>query len=98
MRAWTADGDLLSFLVRLYAIESGQPEISRTKRDGLIGHYGFEDGPATAYFQVHEGRDVEHAREARELISELADDTDADRLVAAADSAFRANWRLLDGV
>jgi pyrroloquinoline-quinone synthase len=98
IRTWTADSDALETLARLYAIESGQPEISRTKRDGLLRRYGFSDGSDTAYFRVHETRDVEHAAEARELIEELASDDDADRLVGAAESAFRANWRLLDGV
>ena len=98
VRAWTADGDALETLARLYAVESGQPEISRTKREGLLDRYGFEDGAGTAYFRVHETRDLEHAAEARELIEDLAEDGDEDRLVAAAESAFRANWRLLDGV
>jgi len=95
---WTADGDSLETLARLYAVEVAQPAISRTKREGLLERYGFEDGSGTAYFKVHEGRDVEHAAEVRELISELASDADADRLVAAAESAYEANWRLLDGV
>ncbi len=90
--------DLPETLITLYAIESGQPEISRTKLEGLLGSYGFEEGPATEYFRVHERRDVEHAAEARELVSELAERADEDRLVAAAEAAFRANWRLLDGV
>jgi pyrroloquinoline-quinone synthase len=98
VRAWTAEGDAPEILARLYAIESGQPEISRTKREGLLDRYGFEDGAGTSYFRVHETRDVEHAADARELIEELASEEDADRLVAAAESAFRANWRLLDGV
>lgn len=98
VRAWTEGGDLASKLVRLYAVESGQPEISRTKLDGLLGSYGFAEGPGTAYFSLHEKRDVEHAAEARELIEEIASEEDADRLAAAAESAFRANWRLLDGV
>ena len=98
VRAWTAEEDLAGSLVRLYAIESGQPEISRTKRDGLLDRYGFSDGPATAYFRVHETRDVEHAEEVRELIEELVPEAEEDSLVAAAESAFRANWRLLDGV
>lgn len=96
--AWTADGDAAEILARLYAIESGQPQISRTKREGLLDRYGFEDGAGTAYFRVHETRDVEHAAEVRELIGELDGQVDADRFVAAAESAFRANWRLLDGV
>ena len=98
VRAWTDDHDLLGRLVTLYAIESGQPEISRTKREGLVGPYGFADGEGTAYFQVHEARDAEHAAEARALIEELAGEGDEERLAADAEAAFRANWRLLDGV
>jgi pyrroloquinoline-quinone synthase len=95
---WAGDGDALELLGRLYAVEVSQPAVSRTKREGLIGRYGFEDGPGTAYFKVHEGRDVEHAAEVRELVSELATDADADHIVAAAERAYEANWRLLDGV
>jgi pyrroloquinoline-quinone synthase len=95
VRAWTADDGLLATLARLYAIESGQPEISRTKREGLLGAYGFADGPGTSYFRVHEGRDLEHAAEVRELMEELASDDDADSVVAAAESAMRANLRLI---
>jgi pyrroloquinoline-quinone synthase len=100
VRAWTADGDPAEMLARLYAIESSQPRISRTKLDGLLGRYGYERGAATVYFEVHEGRDIEHAAEVRELIEDLAagDGADEDALAAAAESAYRANWRLLDGV
>jgi pyrroloquinoline-quinone synthase len=95
---WAAEGDALELLARLYAVEVAQPAISRTKREGLLERYGFEDGSGTAYFRVHEGRDVEHAAEVRELVEELAGDEEADRLVAAAERAYEANWRLLDGV
>ena len=98
VRHWAGDGDALELLARLYAVEVSQPAISRTKREGLLERYGFDDGPGTAYFKVHEGRDVEHAAEVRELVSELATDADADRIVAAAERAYEANWRLLDGV
>ncbi|MQA73539.1 MAG: hypothetical protein GEU88_04180, partial [Solirubrobacterales bacterium] len=97
VRAWTAAGPPDEALARLYAIEGSQPEISRTKRAGLLARYGYRDGPATAYFRVHETRDTEHAAEVGELIAER-DGADPDRLVAAAESAVRANWRLLDGV
>jgi len=98
VRAWTADDGVAATLARLYAIESGQPDISSTKREGLLERYGFDDGEGTAYFRIHETRDVEHAAEVRELIAEIAGETDEDELVAAAESAFRANWRLLDGI
>ena len=82
----------------MYAVESGQPEISRIKREGLVERYGFADDAGTAYFRVHETRDVDHAAEVRELLSETVDGASDDRVAAAAESAFRANWRLLDGV
>jgi pyrroloquinoline-quinone synthase len=97
--AWAGEGrDLLGHLVALYAIESAQPAISRVKADGLREHYGFAPGPATAYFDLHAERDIEHAAEGRALISERLDGADEDALVAEAERVLRANWRLLDGV
>lgn len=98
VETWTARDGLLPTLARLYAIESGQPEISRVKREGLVELYGVADGSGTEYFRVHEGRDTDHAAEVRELIEERVGAGDADTIVAAAESAFRANWTLLDGV
>lgn len=96
--AWTAEGDRLAQLVRLYAIESGQPQISKTKREGLAEHYGIVDGPGNEYFRLHEKADVHHAAEGRSLIEAHLAEADPDALVAAAEAAFKANWRLLDGV
>jgi pyrroloquinoline-quinone synthase len=98
VEAWTVDDGRLAQLVRLYAIESGQPQISKTKREGLVEHYGIGDGPGNEYFRLHEKADVHHAAEGRALIEKHLADADADALVAAAEAAFKANWRLLDGV
>jgi pyrroloquinoline-quinone synthase len=96
--AWTAGTDRLERLAVLYAIESAQPAISQTKLEGLLGHYDFEEGPATEYFALHAERDFEHAAKSRELLSRLATDEDAPRLAARAEAAAKGNWRLLDGV
>lgn len=97
--AWSARDGALSALGRLYAIESGQPAISQTKLDGLSEHYGVASAPGTDYFTLHRGRDVEHAAEGRHLLEDLiGDQADEDEVVAAAEAAFEANWRLLDGV
>jgi pyrroloquinoline-quinone synthase len=96
--AWTAS-DALEGTAALFAIESAQPEISRTKLDGLLAHYGFERGSAsTAYFEVHSERDHEHAAESKRVLAERARPEDHDRLVAAAERALAGNWTLLDGV
>ena len=85
-------------LAVLYAVESAQPAISRTKLAGLVEHYGFgADEPAAEYFRLHAERDVEHARAAREALAE-APPAHAARLAAVAERALEANWRLLDGV
>jgi pyrroloquinoline quinone (PQQ) biosynthesis protein C len=103
VRSWTAGADLLEHLGVLYAIEASQPEVARTKLEGLVAHYGYAaEGPATEYFRVHASRDVEHAREAGQLISALwAEDASASaiaRTCARAQAALAGNWTLLDGV
>jgi pyrroloquinoline-quinone synthase len=95
--AWRAE-DRLAARAVLYAVESGQPDISRTKLTGLVDHYGFAAGTkSTGYFELHSDRDHEHAAASAEVLRQATPE-DADRLVAAAEAALKGNWQLLDGV
>ena len=95
--AWRPD-DALEARAVLYAVESSQPDVSRTKLAGLVDHYGFSEGSAgTAYFELHAERDHEHAAASREVLAQAPSEQD-DRLVAAAEAALEGNWRLLDSV
>jgi pyrroloquinoline-quinone synthase len=95
--AWRRE-DRLEARAVLYAVESGQPDVSRTKLAGLIDHYGFSaDSNGAAYFELHANRDHEHAAASAEVLKTVRP-AEADRLVAAAEVALESNWRLLDGV
>jgi pyrroloquinoline-quinone synthase len=95
--AWRRTDELEARAV-LYAAESGQPDISRTKLTGLVEHYGFSTGSVgTAYFEVHRERDHDHAAASREVLAGVPPER-AEDLVTAAEAALKGNWRLLDGV
>jgi pyrroloquinoline-quinone synthase len=95
--AWAPD-ERSHALAVLYGLESSQPEISKTKLRGLVAHYGFgEADAATSYFRVHAERDLEHAKAARKALAHVPV-AETTALVAAAERALEANWRLLDGV
>ena len=95
--AWAPD-ERFQALAVLYAVESAQPAISKTKLAGLVDHYGFDgDDSAAEYFRLHAERDLEHARAAREALAEAPAARQAE-LAAVAERALEANWRLLDGI
>ncbi len=97
--AWTAPGNRREALAVLYAIEAGQPAVSKAKLDGLAEHYGVaEDEPGAAYFALHSELDHEHADESRQVLEADGAADDADRLVEVAEAALRGNWILLNGV
>ena len=79
----------------LYAYESQQPEVMKTKREGLRDLYGVTSGHY--YFEVHESADVAHSADERALITRYADGHEAE-ILAAAKTSLDATYLILDGV
>jgi len=79
----------------LYAYECQQPEVMKTKREGLRDLYNVASGHD--YFEVHETADVTHSADERALVTRHADGHEA-QIVAAARTALDATYLILDGV
>jgi pyrroloquinoline-quinone synthase len=79
----------------LYAYESQQPEIMKTKREGLRDLYDVPGGHD--YFEVHETADVMHSADERALLARHGAGHEA-AMLAAAESALEATYGILDGV
>jgi pyrroloquinoline-quinone synthase len=95
MRRVCRDEPAAAGLAALYAYESQQPEVMKTKREGLRDRYGVTAGHD--YFEVHEALDVEHSAQERELLERYAEG-DADAADAAAKIATDATYLILDGI
>lgn len=99
--AWAGAGrNPRATLAALYAIESAQPQIAAVKQQGLLELYGYDEGPATDYFDIHATLDHEHAESHRRFLDQEIESgsVDEDEMVAAAREVLKANWTLLDGV
>lgn len=94
-----AEGETAGALAGLYAYESQQPEVARTKAEGLRRHYGVEGEPSLAYFTVHQEADLRHRAGERQALARcLETGSTREEVLAAASQALEAYWGLLDGV
>src|SRR5271166_209511 len=86
-------------LAAFYAYESQVPRVAKTKADGLAQRYG-ADAKTCGYFTLHQFADVEHSHVWRELLSAeiAAHPEQAESALAAAETAARALWHVLDGM
>ena len=86
-------------LAALYAYESQQPSVSKTKMEGLQKFYGVTDKRALAYFEVHAEKDIEHSAGERKAMRQcLNNGASSQTVLDAAKQALDAYWDLLDGV
>lgn len=86
-------------LSTLYAYESQQPEVAKTKREGLKCFYGIDDPSAVAFFAAHEHYDVEHSDTEVSILDHLCyDEVFSQRAADIVDETTRALYEFLDGV
>jgi pyrroloquinoline-quinone synthase len=95
MREVSREMPAAASLAALYAYESQQPEVMKTKREGLRDLYRITDGHD--YFEVHETLDVEHSAGEAAMIARHGEGCAAD-IDTAVKIALDATYTLLDGV
>ena len=94
-----SNGETAGALSALYAYESQQPEVSKTKMDGLRKFYGLSEARTLAYFEVHAEKDVEHSEGERQaMLRCLANGASTSTILDSAKTALDAYWNLLNGV
>lgn len=86
-------------LAAFYAYESQVPRVAQEKDRGLREFYG-ADEKTRSYFTLHATADVYHARVWRTQLEKRvrANPETAEKALAAAESAAKALWTVLDGV
>jgi pyrroloquinoline-quinone synthase len=86
-------------LAAFYAYESQVPRLAREKDRGLRDLYG-ADEKTRGYFTLHAVADVHHANVWRTQLEKrvTANPETAEKALAAAETAAKALWTVLDGV
>lgn len=93
-----ADGSPEQALAAFYAYESQVPRVATEKTRGLREMYG-ADEKTCSYFTLHATADLHHSRVWRDQLSARvqADPGSSEEALAAAESAAKALWKVLDG-
>ena len=92
-------GETAGALSALYAYESQQPAVAKTKMEGLRKFYGLSEPKTLAYFEVHAEKDVEHSEGERQaMLRCLANGASPATILDSAGNALDAYWKLLDGI
>ena len=86
-------------LAALYCYESMQPEISETKKDGLVNLYGIENQNTLKFFTVHMHADKWHREVIRNLINDLSSTKEKqDEILKSVEAALDSLNNFLTGM
>ena len=87
-------------LAALYAYEAQQPDVARTKIEGLKARYGLHSKDALGFFEVHQAADAWHSEVEKQILMRQADRNPGVQaeIWDAVSEACNALNTLLDGV
>jgi pyrroloquinoline-quinone synthase len=94
----TADEPVAAGVAALYAYERQVPQVAGSKIEGLEKHYGITDERALKFFIVHGVLDIEQSGAEREMLGELARNTQDQPIESATQRALDAWWNFLSAV
>lgn len=98
-RGFCENPNLIEGLAALYAYERQQPDVARSKADGLKANYGIKEESTLAFFRAHQSVDVYHAEAEMSLLAELCHDENAqNQALKAAEKTLNSLHDFLDGV
>ncbi|HEX9984515.1 MAG TPA: CADD family putative folate metabolism protein [Thermoanaerobaculia bacterium] len=99
LRSLAREGALHEGLAGLYAYESQQPSVAKTKVEGLARWFGITGDRDVQFFTVHMEADVVHSGTSRDLLRSLCDTPEkAAAAEAAAGRTCAALYQFLDAV
>ena len=99
-RVWAGDPlrPLALDVVTRYALGASLPRVAALERSGLVGHYGFTDDAATAYFVDRTRRREELTARIRAALAGLLGGEDCLGLLRQVESVHLSHWQMLDGL
>ena len=87
--------DFLGGVGAVLAYELQVPAIAKTKKEGLVKHFGMNQG--LKFFDTHMEADIKHAQVWKDILAEAAPE-EQQRIRASFQRALAAQWKLLDGI
>lgn len=90
--------DFLNGAACLLAYEMQLPDISKTKKEGLIRHYNIKGKAGLEFFDVHMEADIRHSKVWKGILAKHAKGSKAQKIMKSFNQSLSSQWRFLDGI
>lgn len=91
--------EFTSGVAGLMSYEMQVSEIAKTKREGLVAHFGFSKGSGVEFFDTHEVADIHHTKVWTDIIENNSEgNAEQFRIRSNFNKMLDAQWKFLDGI